>query len=56
MPRTNYGWPEVFALMPFTANVNPMFDDHIKNAVTQRMLIILTEDDEHLEDFKEYMP
>ena len=44
-PQANYSWPEVFVLMPFATNLKPVYDDHIKNVVTQLGLQVGRADD-----------
>lgn len=45
VPRQNHKWPEVFVLMPFTEELRPVYEDHIKNAISKAGLEVGRADD-----------
>ena len=44
-PRQNYRWPQVFVLMPFSVELKPIYENHIKKIVSELNLRIGRADD-----------
>lgn len=40
LPRQDDDWPEVFVLMPFTPELDPVYEDHIKKALSESGLTL----------------
>ena len=45
LPRQNDDWPEAFVLMPFSVELKPIYEHHIKKTVSQLKLRIGRADD-----------
>jgi len=44
-PRQNYRWPQVFVLMPFSVELKPIYENHIKKTVSELKLRVGRADD-----------